>query len=134
MIRPEVEAKTGIETAEFIKSITEKIKSDAVILIDSLASRSIERLFKTIQITNTGISPGSGLGLRSARISEEELGIPVIAIGVPTVVDINTLIFELTGKKEKKDLVVTPTNADFFVLKISQIISRGINLFNFGEL
>lgn len=134
VIRPEVEAKTGIKTAEYIKTIAQKIKPDAVILIDSLASKSLDRLFKTIQITNTGISPGSGLGQRNERISEQELLIPVISIGVPTVVDVNTLTFELTGKEIKKEMVVTPTNADYFVYEVSKIIARGVNLFNFGEL
>lgn len=134
VIRPEVEAKTGIKTAEYIKFIAQKIMPDAVILIDSLASKSLDRLFKTIQITNTGISPGSGLGQRHERISEQELLIPVISIGVPTVVDINTLTFELTGKEIKKEMVVTPTNADYFVCEVSKIIARGVNLFNFGEL
>lgn len=134
VIRPEVEAKTGIKTSEYIKAIATKIKPDGIILIDSLASRSIERLFKTIQITNTGIAPGSGLGLRNEKIKEEELGVPVVAIGVPTVVDIKTLYFELTGKEIQKQMVVTPTNADYFVEVISQHIANGVNLFNFGRL
>ena len=94
----------------------------------------MDRLFKTIQITNTGISPGSGLGQRNERISEQELLVPVISIGVPTVVDVNTLTFELTGREIKKEMVVTPTNADYFVYEVSKIIARGVNLFNFGEL
>lgn len=134
VIRPEVEAKTGIETADFIKAITEKVNPDAVILIDSLASKSIDRLFKTIQITDTGITPGSGLGLRKGRIGKKELGVPVIVIGVPTVVDVNTLIFEFAGKKAEENLIVTPTNADFFVSSVSGLIAKAINTFNFGEL
>lgn len=91
-INPGVTGQTGIETSDIIKSIVEKIKPDYVIAIDSLASKSIERLNKTIQITDTGIHPGSGIGNKRKEISYETLGIPVIAIGVPTVVDATVIV------------------------------------------
>ena len=91
-INPGVMGETGIETSDIIESIVKKIKPDYIIAIDSLASNSIERLNKTIQITNTGIHPGSGVGNKRKELSFETLGIPVIAIGVPTVVDATVIV------------------------------------------
>lgn len=90
-IAPGVLGLTGIETGEIIKGVVEKIKPNIVVCIDALASRKTERVNSTIQIGNTGITPGSGIGNRRMEISEKTLGIPVIAIGVPTVVDAATL-------------------------------------------
>ncbi len=90
-IAPGVLGITGIETVEIIKALVEKIKPDLVICIDALASRRIERVNRTIQISNTGISPGAGVGNHRMQISEETLGVKVIAIGVPTVVDASTI-------------------------------------------
>ena len=86
-IAPGVLGTTGIETGEIIKGIVEKIKPNIIIAIDALASRKIERIATTIQIANTGIVPGSGLGNHRNAITEETMGVPVIAIGVPTVVE-----------------------------------------------
>lgn len=86
-IAPGVLGTTGIETGEIIKGIVEKIKPNVIIAIDALASRKIERIATTIQIANTGIVPGSGLGNNRNAITEETMGVPVIAIGVPTVVE-----------------------------------------------
>lgn len=91
-IIPGVMGTTGIETKDIIESVIKKINPTILIVIDSLASRSIERLNKTIQITNTGIHPGSGIGNKREEISYETLGIPVIAIGVPTVVDASVIV------------------------------------------
>lgn len=86
-IAPGVMGVTGIETSDIIFGVVQKTKPDFVIAIDALASRSLERVNATIQITDTGIHPGSGVGNKRKEISEQTLGIPVIAIGVPTVVD-----------------------------------------------
>ncbi|MFE8703229.1 GPR endopeptidase [Cytobacillus sp. FJAT-54145] len=86
-LAPGVMGLTGIETSDIIFGVVEKTKPDFVIAIDALASRSIERVNSTIQISNTGIHPGSGVGNKRKEISQETLGIPVIAVGVPTVVD-----------------------------------------------
>lgn len=91
-INPGVMGETGIETSDIIESIVNKIKPSYLIVIDSLASKSIERLNKTIQITDTGIHPGSGIGNKRKEISFETLCIPVIAIGVPTVVDATVIV------------------------------------------
>lgn len=90
-ISPGVLGTTGIETGEIIRGVVEKIKPNLVICIDALASRKMERVNRTIQIGDTGISPGSGVGNKRMELSERTLGIPVIAIGVPTVVDAATL-------------------------------------------
>lgn len=91
-INPGVMGETGIETSDIIESIVKRIKPSYLIVIDSLASKSIERLNKTIQITDTGIHPGSGIGNERKEISFDTIGIPVIAIGVPTVVDASVIV------------------------------------------
>lgn len=90
-ISPGVLGITGIETGEIIEGIVSRIKPDRVIAIDALASRKMERINATIQIADTGISPGSGVGNKRKELNRETLGIPVIAIGVPTVVDAATM-------------------------------------------
>lgn len=90
-LSPGVLGITGMETGEIIKGVVEKIKPNLVICVDALASRRMERVNKTIQISTTGISPGSGVGNSRREISEKTLGIPVIAVGIPTVVDAATL-------------------------------------------
>lgn len=90
-LAPGVLGLTGIETGEIIKGVVDKVKPDQVIAIDALASRRMERVNTTIQITDTGISPGSGVGNKRKALDKKSLGIPVIAIGIPTVVDATTL-------------------------------------------
>lgn len=90
-IAPGVMGTTGIETFDIIEAIINKIDVDYIIAVDALASKSIKRVNKTIQVTNTGISPGSGVGNKRKELSKETVGIPVIAIGVPTVVDAVTI-------------------------------------------
>lgn len=91
-ISPGVMGLTGIETGEIVKGIVEKTNPDLVIAIDALASRRMERVSTTIQISDTGINPGSGVGNKRIGLNEEYLGVPVIAIGVPTVVDAATMV------------------------------------------
>lgn len=90
--KPSVTGITGIETRNLITSIISTTKPNFIIVIDALASSSIDRVNKTIQITNTGISPGSGVGNSRKELSQEELGVPVIAIGIPTIVDAVTIV------------------------------------------
>ena len=90
-ISPGVMGVTGMETSDIVSSIIERFKPSFIIVIDALASRSIERINETIQITDTGIHPGSGVGNKRKELSKETLGVPVIAIGVPTVVDAVTI-------------------------------------------
>ncbi|MDY3919771.1 MAG: GPR endopeptidase [Candidatus Limivivens sp.] len=91
-IVPGVMAQTGMETLEIIKGVVEETKPDLILVIDALAARSTRRLSRTIQITDTGINPGSGVGNHRNGINKQVLGIPVIAIGVPTVVDAATIV------------------------------------------
>ena len=91
-ISPGVLGTTGIETVEILKGIVDNIKPKLLVVIDALASRSIERISSTIQISDTGIVPGAGVGNTRQEISEQTLGIPVVAIGIPTVVELATLV------------------------------------------
>lgn len=91
-LAPGVMAQTGMETLEIIKGVVQETRPDVVIAVDALAARSTRRLSRTIQITDTGINPGSGVGNHRNGINEETLGVPVIAIGVPTVVDAATIV------------------------------------------
>lgn len=142
VIAPGVLGQTGVETGELIFSISEKIKPSAIIAIDALASRRLERLGCTVQISNTGISPGAGIGNKRVEINEKTTGIPVIGIGIPTVVDALTLandLFEDTPVnkpqwKLKKDLcpngemmVVTPREIDLLVIRGARLLSMAIN-------
>ena len=91
-IAPGVLGTTGMETLEILKGIVDNVKPKVVVVIDSLASRSIERISSSLQISDTGIIPGAGVGNARAQISEDTLGIPVIALGIPTVVELATLV------------------------------------------
>lgn len=139
---PSVTGVTGMETAEVIKKVTELVRPEAVLIIDSLASKSIDRISTTIQISDTGIAPGAGMGNRRKSIDQESLGCKVIAIGVPTVIDSRTLILDAAAEipgweKEaaegyfagkKLDMIVTSTDIDEIIMKFSQIIADGINI------
>ena len=111
-IVPGVMAQTGMETAEIVKGLIRETKPDMILAIDALAARSIRRLGTTIQLTNTGIHPGSGVGNHRHSLTRESLGVPVLAIGVPTVVGaaaivhdtISTLIKTLAGHMETKGM------------------------------
>ena len=112
-LAPGVLGLTGIETAEIIKGVVDKIKPDYVIAIDSLAARSTERLGKTIQLSDTGIYPGSGVGKNRPGINEQTMNIPVIAIGVPTVVGAGTIIRDAILKM-KDGNIFSPTESERF--------------------
>jgi spore protease len=133
IFKPSVYGKTGIETSLIIDSITKCIKPKLIIVIDSLCSLSIKRLNSTIQITDTGINPGSGIGNSRGEISFNTTGIPVIAIGVPTVVSLHSILSEILPNnkkildKEEYNLVVTPTEIDYIIECLSYVISTGIN-------
>lgn len=144
---PGVMAKTGMESAEIIKGVVEKTKPQAVIIVDALAARSTRRLNRTIQITNTGIHPGSGVGNHRNSITEESLSVPVIAIGVPTVVDAATIVSDALEKMlhdfgeethnlqdelqgclgELYNMYVTGKDVDYEIKQISHIICDAIN-------
>ena len=131
VIKAGVTGKTGIETAEIITGITQRIKPACVIVIDALAARSVARLGTTIQLCNTGIEPGAGVGNKRRAINRETLGVPVIAIGIPTVVDAATLSYDLTGKSPSdssfSDMMVTPKDTDIITSGGARLIALGIN-------
>lgn len=132
-IVPGVMAKTGMESAEIIKGVVEQTEPDVVIVVDALAARSTKRLNRTIQITNTGIHPGSGVGNHRNALTEESLGAPVIAIGVPTVVDAATIVNDAVpgntpgNLAELNNMYVTSKDVDYQIKQISHIICDAIN-------
>ncbi len=119
-IVPNVLGKTGIEVQEIIKGIIDKTKIDTVIVIDALCAKDESRLFKTVQITDSGISPGSGVKNSRKEISKNTLGVNVIAIGVPTVIEYNNSM---------NNLIVTPKDCDVLTDRISEILALNLNLF-----
>lgn len=122
--------RTGIETAEIIRSVAGNIKPDAIIAIDALACADMSRLGKTIQISDSGISPGSGVQNRRKELSYDTMGIPVIAIGVPTVMDMYTIIENFTGNKANPDIpnmMVTPKDIDKLIKHSAEIIAYSLN-------
>ncbi len=154
-IAPGVMGQTGIETSKIVKSIANEVKADLVIAIDALCARNVERLNKTIQISDTGIKPGAGVNNHRATISEEYIGAKVIAVGVPTVIDSkmlfkdalenvlynndeNSINLSLSNSQkddiihevlcsESLDMFVSPKEIDELIVRLSGIISRGLN-------
>ena len=134
-LSPGVFADTGIESFDVIKGLIDRIHPDYVIVIDSLAAKSLNKVNKIIQITDSGIDPGSGVENHRKEISKKSLGIDVIAIGVPTVVNLHTIIkdtlyeYELKSILDKKsnNYMVTPKEIDFVIEQLSYIISKSIN-------
>ncbi|MBR5479354.1 MAG: GPR endopeptidase [Clostridia bacterium] len=138
-IVPGVLGMTGVESKEIIAGVAEKIKPSCIIVVDALASRKISRLCNTIQITDTGITPGSGVGNSRATINRETMGVPVIAVGVPTVVDISSIILDIEEEcgislpesiteEYGQKLMVTPKEIDVNVEDVAKIIGYAINL------
>ncbi len=111
-ISPGVLGITGMETGEIIKGVCEKIKPDRVIAIDALASRSVNRISSTIQLCDRGISPGAGVGNKRKELSEKTLGVPVIAIGVPTVIDAATIAHDSFLSSIRNVLKKTDNNTE----------------------
>ena len=93
-ISPGVLGSTGIETQEILKGIVDNVKPKLIIAIDSLASKSVERISSSVQLSDTGIIPGAGVGNKRRELSKDTLGVPVIAIGIPTVLDFATIVSE----------------------------------------
>ncbi len=137
-IAPGVLGITGLESVEVVRGIVDRSGPVCVVVVDALASRSPERLCRTVQISNTGIVPGSGVRNSRAAFDSDTLGVPVIAVGVPTVVDAETLLESTSVEKfDKNDekpnflednLVVTPKDIDARVTRISRLLGYGISL------
>ena len=131
VITPGVMAQSGMEASELIMGICDRIMPDAVLAIDALASKSAKRLGTTIQISDTGIFPGSGIGNSRAPLNKKTLGIPVIAIGVPTVINARLLLADSGirsfGHDGIENMFVSPREIDGITAASSKIISHGIN-------
>lgn len=137
---PGVPGTTGVETAELLRGVAERVQPHAMIVVDALASRQMNRVCRTVQIADTGLSPGSGVGGDSIPLSRETFGIPVIALGVPTVVDSLTLTLDTlrnagmavteeemlrhTGNR----MIVTPKDIDARVAELGKLLGYAINL------
>lgn len=131
VIAPGVLGQTGIEAAEYIRCLCEQLKPSAVIIIDAMASRSLSRLGCTLQISDSGISPGAGVGNNRPRIDSEFLGTRVISMGVPTVVDMQTLTADLCSVKKARtvgsNMIVTPREIDLLTDRAANFIGMAIN-------
>lgn len=149
---PGVLGVTGIETAEVLAGIVRHVRPDAVIAVDALAARDSRRICSTIQVADTGITPGSGVGNHQRALTRETMGIPVVAVGVPMVVYASTIVRDAVGilgeadgacgEEEEKlmacveqvvseqlgDLIVTPREVDALVERMAGIVAEGINL------
>lgn len=140
-IAPGVIGQTGIETAEQVRGAVEHVKPEVIFVIDALAARSADRLAASIQLTDTGIHPGAGVGNRRCAITRAELGVPVIVIGVPTVVDSSTLIYDTLSQAgidelspslreildNSRSYFVTLKDSDAAVESLAQVIADALN-------
>ena len=118
---------TGIETAEIIKAVSEKVKPNLIIAVDAMAAADIRRVSTTVQISDTGIQPGAGVGNNRECLNEETIGAKVIAIGVPTVIDAAT-ISKVEIPKELAPLMVTTKDIDLVIERTAKTVANGINL------
>lgn len=137
-IAPGVLGVTGLESVEVVRGVVERSKPCCVVAVDALAARRMERICTTVQLSDTGIMPGSGVGNRRAAFDRETLGVPVIAVGVPTVVTVPTLLEDVFDEKREKSkenqmicdssMVITPRDIDAHVGRISRLLGYGISL------
>ena len=133
VLAPGVLGTTGMESGETVKAVCAALRPARVVVVDALACRGVERLCSTVQLTDAGIAPGSGVGNRRAALDRESLGIPVAAIGVPTVINGATLAADLTGQAVPegapgRELLVTPRDIDSRAADIAKVIGYAIDL------
>ena len=133
VLAPGVLGTTGMESGETVKAVCAALRPARVVVVDALACRGVERLCSTVQLTDAGIAPGSGVGNRRAALDRESLGIPVAAIGVRTVIDGATLAADLTGQAVPegapgRELLVTPRDIDSRAADIAKVIGYAIDL------
>lgn len=143
VIQPGVMGQTGLESYAIVKSVCQQFAPDLIIAVDALATRSISRINRVIQINNAGIQPGSGVGNHRSALTQESLGIPVIAVGVATVTSIGAILSDLLSestlnqqdlleelsKRQQLDLVVTPKSMDDELKQLVYLVSESINRF-----
>ena len=140
-LAPGVVGTTGLETAELIRGAVRQAEPSAVIAIDALAARSLGRLCRTFQLSDTGITPGSGACNPRQGLNRQTLGIPVIALGVPTVVEARTLALDLVpqGRLDEKNapdagMLVSPKDIDLQVAKCARVLGYAVNLALQGDM
>ena len=131
---------TGVESGQLVRAVAERIRPACVLCVDALAARSVRRVCRTVQLADTGITPGSGVGNAREALNAQTLGVPVIAIGVPTVVDAATLTRDVLAQAGREELephalgeaggglIVTPRDIDTQVHDLAKVIGYGINL------
>lgn len=132
-LTPGVLAVTGVESGQLVQAAAARLHPACVIAVDALASRSVERLCRTVQLSDAGIIPGSGVGNHRMALDRDTLGVPVVAVGVPTVVEASTLIMDLLGAEDSQalpgaDLFVTPREVDSRVADLARVIGCGVSL------
>ena len=129
-------AQSGLEAAETVKAVSSLFCPDLIVAIDALAARATERLLKTVQISSTGLLPGSAMGKRRLPLTEEVLGVPVLALGVPTVVNAHLFVCEAPekaaegqarAKKEEAPFFVSPSDMDASLSVLCPLLSEAIN-------
>ena len=147
-LAPGVLGQTGIETLELLRGAVRCVRPDVVMVIDALAARSCERLSCTVQLSDVGIAPGSGVGNHRSAITEETLGVPVIALGVPTVVNSATLVYdalreagieEVAGALQRvletgKSFFVSPKESDVITREFASLLADAISIAFLGEM
>lgn len=140
-LAPGVLGQTGMEVAEVVSGAVRRCRPDAIVAIDALAARSCERLAATVQLSNTGISPGSGIGNDRCALNQKSLGVPVIALGIPTVVDSSTLVYDalhqagieqVDGRLREilengRRFYVSPKEADLITARTALLVAHAIN-------
>ncbi len=137
-LTPGVMGQTGIETLEIVRGVLSEIHPDALIVVDALAARSTSRLLSTIQLSDTGICPGSGVGNHRMELSRQSLHLPVISIGIPTVIGAATIVYDLlsdmaAGLPDEKifdslrAMHVTPKDIDVHIKELSTLLAEGIH-------
>lgn len=139
-VAPGVLGSTGVESGELSQAVAERIKPQCVVAVDALAAQSVERLCATVQLADSGISPGSGVGNHRVALNKDVFGVPVVAIGVPTVVDGATLALELLTEAGREDidpqalggkgegLYLTPRDIDVRVREAAKLIAYALDL------
>lgn len=125
-IIPGVLGKTGIEAVDIIKATVKETAPDVVLAVDALAARTPDNLCRTVQMTDSGIAPGSGVKNERKALNRENLGVPVIALGIPTVIDTN---FIYPGLATDHNMMVTPKEIDVLITRAAQITAKAINIF-----
>ena len=132
---PGVLGQTGVESGDMVRGICGVVRPGAVIAVDALAARSVARLGCTVQLCDTGIAPGSGVGNNRMELNRAALGVPVIGVGVPTVVDAQTIAWEMTGREEDAQalsprgeaMMVTPREIDLLIGRAPRLVAMAVN-------